>query len=85
MQTFPLGKVTATAAGASVTALEPHYSVQQVAELWGLCEDAARAIFRSESGVIKIERPKARYKRAYTTLRIPLSVLQRVHRRMSAV
>jgi len=70
--------------GAVDIALEPHYSVQQVAEMWSICEDAAREIFRREPGVLRIERPKERYKRAYTTLRIPLSVMQRVHRRMSA-
>jgi len=65
-------------------ALELHYSIQQISEKWGLDEDALREIFREEPGVLKIARPAGRYKRAYTTLRIPLSVLQRAHRRMSA-
>ena len=64
-------------------ALELHYSVQQISQKWGLDEDAVRAVFRSEAGVLRLERPKGRYKRAYTTLRIPLSVLERVHLRMS--
>jgi hypothetical protein len=63
--------------------LEPHYSVQEIADSWGLCENAVRDIFRNEPGVVRIHRPKSRYKRAYTTLRIPRSVVERVHCRMS--
>jgi hypothetical protein len=64
-------------------ALEPHYSIQQVAEMWQLSESAVRDIFRDEPGVFRVARPKGRYKRAYTTLRIPQSVVERVHRRGS--
>lgn len=63
--------------------LEPHYSVQEIADSWGLCENAVRDIFRNEPGVVRIHRPKSRTKRAYTTLRIPLSVVERVHCRMA--
>jgi hypothetical protein len=66
-------------------ARERHYSIQEVAEIWGLCENSVRELFRNEPGVLRIERPKSRYKRGYVTVRIPLSVLQRVHRRMSSV
>jgi hypothetical protein len=64
-------------------ALERHYSIQQVAEMWQLSETAVRDIFRDEPGVFRVARPKGRYKRAYVTLRIPQSVLQRAHRRGS--
>jgi hypothetical protein len=63
--------------------LELHYSVKQIAASWGLCENAVRDIFRNEPGVVRIHRPKSRNKRAYTTLRIPRSVVERVHCRMS--
>lgn len=63
--------------------LEPHYSVQEIADSWGLCEKAVRDIFRNEPGVVRIHRPKSRAKRAYTALRIPRSVVERVHCRMS--
>lgn len=66
-------------------ALERHFSIQQVAELWGLCENSVRELFKEEPGVIRIQRPRSRYKRAYTTVRIPKSVLERVHRRMSLI
>jgi hypothetical protein len=66
-------------------ALEPHYSIQEVAEIWGLCENSVRELFKNEPGVVKLERPRPRHKRRYITVRIPLSVLERVHRRMSSV
>ncbi len=63
--------------------LEPHYSVQEIADSWGLCENAVRDIFKNEPGVVRIHRPRSRTKRAYTTLRIPRGVVERVHCRMS--
>lgn len=64
-------------------ALEKHSSIQEIADRWGLSENSVRDIFRNEPGVVRMERPGSRYKRAYTTIRIPRSVLDRVHRRMS--
>lgn len=58
---------------------------KEIAELWGLCENSVRQLFKNEPGVVRIQRPRSRWKRAYTTLRIPKSVLERVHRRMSFV
>ena len=55
---------------------ERHFSVTDVATLWSLSRDSVRRIFRQEPGVMVIgER--------YVTLRIPESVLERVHRRLS--
>jgi hypothetical protein len=65
--------------------LERHFSVKEIADSWGLCENSVREIFKSEADVVRIQRPKSRWKRAYTTLRIPESVVERVHRRMSVV
>jgi hypothetical protein len=58
---------------------EPHYTVAQVAEMWNLSEDAVRRLFRQEPGVLVFGDPNPRRKRRYTTLRIPQSVLERVH------
>jgi hypothetical protein len=66
-------------------ALEKHFCVQEISDLWGLSQNAVREIFKEEPGVVRIERPRSRYKRAYTTIRVPKSVLERVHRRMSFV
>jgi hypothetical protein len=64
-------------------ALERHYEVDEIAEMWNLSRDTVRRIFLSEDGVLKIARPASRYKRSHVTLRVPESVLCRVHRRMS--
>jgi len=66
-------------------ALEKHYSASELAQLWGLSEKSIRRIFSSEPGVVKWGHDESRFKRAYMTLRIPESVVQRVHRRMREV
>ena len=63
--------------------LERHFDASQVAELWGISTDLVRDIFRDEDGVLVIERKSTRYKRAYSTMRIPESVLERVYNRLS--
>lgn len=63
---------------------EPHYSVKDVAEMWKLSDEAIRRLFRAEPGVIKLaadERYRRR-KRDYVTIRIPESVLVRVHEKL---
>ncbi len=70
---------------AESAAQEPHYTPEQVAEWWGLDSNSIRRIFRNEPGVLLFGRETStRLKRAYTSLRIPQSVLERVHRRMTA-
>jgi hypothetical protein len=68
----------------NIPAVEPHLSVNEVAELWGLSPNTIRKLFQDEPDVFKLLRPKTRGKRAYLSLRIPLSVVERVHRRMCA-
>ena len=83
-QTSPqpgLIRSSASSTPASV-AFERHYSVGEVAELWGLSERTIRRIFGNEPGVFKWESVETRFKRGYTTLRIPESVVQRVHRKL---
>lgn len=62
-------------------ALEKHYSVIEVAKLWSLSENTIRRMFTGEPGVVEWGSEESRFKRAYKTMRIPESVLQRVHRR----
>ena len=65
-------------------AAEIHLEVKQVAALWGMSDEAVRKLFRDEPGVLKIGRQESQgRKRRKVTLRIPLSVVQRVHRRLS--
>jgi excisionase family DNA binding protein len=61
---------------------DKHYTVAEVSESWALSKDTIRRIFLVEEGVLKIVRPGTRYKRSHTTLRIPDSVMRRVHARM---
>lgn len=63
-------------------ALEKHYSVWELAQLWRLSEKTIRRMFIDEPGVVKWGHEERRFKRAYMTLRIPESVVQRVHRRL---
>jgi len=65
-----------------VTMKEPHYKVDEVAVLWNMSPDTVRRIFLEEPGVIRYARPRSKYKRSYSTILIPESVLNRVYRRM---
>jgi hypothetical protein len=68
----------------SAPALERHYTVAQVAELWGLSETKVRELFRDEPGVLQTQlRTLRSRKRQNVALRIPTTVLLRVHGRMS--
>lgn len=65
-------------------ATERHYTAKEVAEIWNLSRSSIIRIFQAEPGVLKIGAKKpGRGRRNNVTLRIPESVLQRVHRRMS--
>ena len=67
----------------AATALERHYSPDEVAEMWGLSVKVIRQIFSSEPGVLKVDRPETRNKRGYCTMRIPESVVMRVHKKLT--
>jgi hypothetical protein len=62
---------------------ERHYTIAQVAGMWNLSSDTVRRLFCNEPGVPKLDNRARRTKRRYRTLRIPQSVLERVHRRLS--
>lgn len=68
--------------GAPVTAR--HYSPSELAEAWGVSVETIRSLFRQEPGVLKIGSTGTKYRRGYTTLRIPQEVAARVHRRLAA-
>ena len=64
------------------SSLEPHYSVQVLAELWRLDESTIRRIFEAAPGVLRLGNDKRRTgKREYFTLRIPASVAEREYQR----
>jgi hypothetical protein len=66
--------------GQAALGLERHYSVGEIAERWGLSEKTIRRMFENEDGVLQWGSPETRRKRGYITLRIPESVMLRVHR-----
>lgn len=61
--------------------LERHYSVTEIAKMWALSEKTVRRMFEDEEGVLQWGSPETRRKRGYITLRIPESVLHRVHQK----
>lgn len=61
--------------------LERHFSVEELAELWGMSEDFVRRLFLHEPGVVVFYKQRPG-RRVYRTIRIPESVALRVHRRM---
>lgn len=66
----------------TVAFTEQHYTVGEIADKWKLSPDAVRRLFERESGVLVIGDRGSRAKRRYLTLRIPGSVMERVHRRL---
>ena len=63
---------------------ERHYAVTEIAEMWHLSVDKVRSLFEQEPGVLIIGEQNPRHKRRYVTLRIPQSVVERVHHRLSS-
>jgi hypothetical protein len=70
----------------SIPFAEEHFTASELAERWKLDPDTIRKIFRDEPGVLQFTSgKKTRYRKCYITLRIPASVAERVHRRMSVI
>ncbi|MBI1356609.1 MAG: hypothetical protein GC160_19890 [Acidobacteria bacterium] len=65
----------------STSALEVHLTVQQISAAWGLDPKTVTAWFRNEPGVLRVSSEGG----SRETLRIPLSVVERVHQKRSAV
>jgi hypothetical protein len=63
---------------------ERHFTPQELADMWKVSVQTVREIFQNEDGVLKIGRDGTRTRRKYKTLRIPESVVERVHTRLSA-
>ena len=64
------------------SAAERHYAPAEVASLWSLDVETIRRIFRQEPGIVVLQSPFKKHKRSYETIRIPHSVLERVHQRL---
>ena len=78
-----LHTVSGPSAGPTIElAREKHYSIIEIAELWALSEKTVRKIFEREPGVIHWSTEEKLHKRGYRTLRVPETVLHRVHRKL---
>jgi hypothetical protein len=66
--------------GQAALGLERHYSVAEISKMWALSAKTIRRMFEKEDGVLHWGNPETRRKRGYQTLRVPESVLLRVHR-----
>jgi hypothetical protein len=69
----------------SSATLERHFSVSEISEIWNLSKDTVRRMFQNEPGVLVLRGHPSGRKRRYAVLRIPQSVLERVHSRCSLV
>lgn len=65
-----------------MSAFERHFSVNEVAEMWNISDDTVRRLFRDEPGVLHIANPHSRLKRGYEMLRIPKSIVLKVHEKL---
>jgi hypothetical protein len=64
------------------TAAERHYAPSELAELWQFNVETIRRLFQDEPGVVVLQALVKKGRRPYKTIRIPQSVLERVHKRL---
>jgi len=69
--------------GAAQDFAQRHYTVAEIAQLWELSADFVRRIFSNEPGVLVLGDEPRPGTRRYRTLRIPESVVARVHKRLA--
>lgn len=65
-------------------ATEKHYTIAEVAELWNLSWSTVRRMLEKETGIVVWGNAGDNKRKRYQTVRIPESVLQRIHNRMRA-
>ena len=62
--------------------IERHYSPAEIAKLWKFNVETIRRMFLDEPGVVVLQSAVKKGRRSYKTIRVPESVLERVHRRL---
>lgn len=65
--------------GALPLQLDPHFSVNFYAELWGLSPSTVLRWFQDRDDVLRVTKPSKNGQRVRVELRIPTSVAQRVY------
>ena len=68
-------------AAARVTSMERHFTPAEIAEAWQLSVRTIVRMFENEPGVIAHQGTLGRHARRHRTLRIPQSIVDRVHQR----
>ena len=63
--------------------IDPHFSVQFYAELWGMSPSTVVRWFQDMEGVLKLSKPARNGKRSRVEVRIPFSVAMEVYREHS--
>jgi hypothetical protein len=63
----------------NTSAFEPHFTPEELAELWKLDISTIRRMFRDEEGVMRYGNTGTCGRREYVTLRIPASIAERVY------
>ena len=61
-------------------AFEKHFTIGELAELWGWGRETIRKLIMNEPGVPKLREGR---KKAHTFYRIPASVAERIHTRLT--
>ena len=70
--------------GDTPSSFEKHFSPKELGALWGVSSDTIRRLFLKEPGVLVLN-DDTHGKRRYRTIRIPASVAERCHRRLTKV
>ena len=60
--------------------IDPHFSPQFYAELWGVSCSTVMRWFEDRAGVLKLSKPVRKGKRARVELRVPFSLAMQVYR-----
>jgi len=63
--------------------IDPHFSPQFYAELWGLSPSTVTRWFQDRPGVLKLSQPSRSGRRSRVELRIPFSLAMQVYRERS--
>jgi hypothetical protein len=62
-------------------ALERHYTVFELAEIWNVSYNTAKKLVENEPDILRFGADETRYGRKRVSLRVPESVMIRVHQR----
>ena len=68
---------------ATGVAPEQYCTVAQLARRWQLSESKVRGLLEGETRIMRIAGRKARNRRAYVTIRVPLDVVRRIERKLT--